>query len=83
MSEKEHEADSKPKETQVEFLASLAVTLVMVLFIMDISSPVLWQRRSSPRSALLKHRLNSSNNEAGFPILSHRDDGSWLFLCLE
>jgi signal peptidase I len=34
MSEKEHEADSKPKETQVEFLASLAVTLVMVLFIM-------------------------------------------------
>lgn len=32
--EKEHEADSKPKETQVEFLASLAVTLVMVLFIM-------------------------------------------------
>ena len=34
MSEKEHETDSKPKETQVEFLASLAVTLVMVLFIM-------------------------------------------------
>ena len=34
MSEKEHETESKPKETQVEFLASLAVTLVMVLFIM-------------------------------------------------
>jgi signal peptidase I len=33
MSENEHE-DSKPRETQVEFLASLAVTLVMVLFIM-------------------------------------------------
>jgi signal peptidase I len=36
MSEKEHELDKneKPRETQVEFLASLAVTLVMVLFIM-------------------------------------------------
>jgi len=34
MSEETKQGDEKPRETQVEFLASLAVTLVMVLFIM-------------------------------------------------
>lgn len=53
MSEKEHEADSKPKETQVEFLASLAVTLVMVLFIMTFVGQTFAIPSSSMENTLL------------------------------
>jgi signal peptidase I len=53
MSEKEHQADSKPKETQVEFLASLAVTLVMVLFIMTFVGQTFAIPSSSMENTLL------------------------------
>jgi signal peptidase I len=53
MSEKEHDADSKPKETQVEFLASLAVTLVMVLFIMTFVGQTFAIPSSSMENTLL------------------------------
>jgi signal peptidase I len=53
MSEKEHEADSKPHETQVEFLASLAVTLVMVLFIMTFVGQTFAIPSSSMENTLL------------------------------
>jgi len=53
MSEKEHETDSKPKETQIEFLASLAVTLVMVLFIMTFVGQTFAIPSSSMESTLL------------------------------
>ncbi|HSS97956.1 MAG TPA: signal peptidase I, partial [Terriglobales bacterium] len=53
MSEKEHEGDSKPKETQVEFLASLAVTLVMVLFIMTFVGQTFAIPSSSMENTLL------------------------------
>src|SRR5882724_118940 len=53
MSEKEHETDSQPKETQVEFLASLAVTLVMVLFIMTFVGQTFAIPSSSMENTLL------------------------------
>ena len=53
MSEKEHETDLKPKETQVEFLASLAVTLVMVLFIMTFVGQTFAIPSSSMENTLL------------------------------
>ena len=53
MSEKEHEADAKPRETQVEFLASLAVTLVMVLFIMTFVGQTFAIPSSSMENTLL------------------------------
>ncbi len=53
MSEKEHEPDSKPRETQVEFLASLAVTLVMVLFIMTFVGQTFAIPSSSMENTLL------------------------------
>ena len=53
MSEKEHEVDSKPRETQVEFLASLAVTLVMVLFIMTFIGQTFAIPSSSMENTLL------------------------------
>jgi len=52
MSEKEHE-ESKPHETQVEFLASLAVTLVMVLFIMTFVGQTFAIPSSSMENTLL------------------------------
>lgn len=53
MSEKEHETDSKPKETQVEFMASLAVTFVMVLFIMTFVGQTFAIPSSSMENTLL------------------------------
>lgn len=53
MSEKEHETDSKQPETQVEFLASLAVTLVMVLFIMTFVGQTFAIPSSSMENTLL------------------------------
>jgi signal peptidase I len=53
MSEKEHEKDSTPKETQVEFMASLAVTFVMVLFIMTFVGQTFAIPSSSMENTLL------------------------------
>jgi signal peptidase I len=53
MPEKEHEAGSPPKETQVEFLASLAVTLVMVLFIITFVGQTFAIPSSSMENTLL------------------------------
>src|SRR5215470_7119550 len=53
MSGKEHQADSKPKETQVEFLASLAVTLITVLFIMTFVGQTFAIPSSSMENTLL------------------------------
>ncbi len=53
MSEKEHEIDTQPHETQVEFLASLAVTLVMVLFIMTFVGQTFAIPSSSMKKTLL------------------------------
>src|SRR4051812_44619774 len=53
MSEKEHEANEKPRETEVEFLASLAVTLVMVLFIMTFVGQTFAIPSSSMENTLL------------------------------
>ncbi len=53
MSKTEQQADSKPRETQVEFLASLAVTLVMVLFIMTFVGQTFAIPSSSMENSLL------------------------------
>jgi signal peptidase I len=53
MSEKEHEINEKPRETEVEFLASLAVTLVMVLFIMTFVGQTFAIPSSSMENTLL------------------------------
>jgi signal peptidase I len=53
MSEETKKTDEKPRETQVEFLASLAVTLVMVLFIMTFVGQTFAIPSSSMENTLL------------------------------
>jgi signal peptidase I len=54
MSEKEHEQkNEKPRETEVEFIASLAVTLVMVMFIMTFVGQTFAIPSSSMKDTLL------------------------------
>jgi signal peptidase I len=53
MSEETKKAHEKPRETQVEFLASLAVTLVMVLFIMTFVGQTFAIPSSSMENTLL------------------------------